>query len=148
TRGQQQSEPQHVRSAEISGQQQSEPQHVRSADNSNRNLNMYGVLQKYGTVATNFLFIIGAKFQFTEIEQGFLTKRRMVQVGSRYIYNMFKKWRNNTMREKAIRINILALIAFILISSFALPVGTSHAASTTFINDIAEKYEALEDEFT
>jgi len=51
---------------------------------------MYGVLQKYGAVATNFLFIIGAKFQFTEIEQGFLTKRRMVQVGSRYIYNMFK----------------------------------------------------------
>lgn len=106
------------------------------------------MLQKYGAVATNFLFIIGAKFQFTVIEQGFLTKRRMVQVGSRYIYNMFKKWRNNTMREKAIRINILALIAFILISSFALPVGTSHAASTTFINDIAEKYEALEDEFT
>lgn len=52
------------------------------------------------------------------------------------------------MRVKMIKMNISVLIALLLISSLALPGGTLYAASSTFINEIEQKYDALEVEFT
>jgi len=53
------------------------------------------------------------------------------------------------MRGKVIKVHLSLLIACVVICSFALPSGTLHAASsTTFINDITEKYDALEEKYT
>lgn len=51
------------------------------------------------------------------------------------------------MRKQTLRVKLTILLAFILIASITLPGGKLEAASS-FMGEVEEKYEALEDKFT